>query len=558
VRDKENKVRVMRRFLGRSGAAVSHGLDSQVRRDLLALIGFLAAGYVLAAQLHVVSRLQTLASQYPHLPLNEAFGALFIAGLGLTLYGFTRSAQTVKELGHRVEAEERATRAAMHDQLTGLPNRRHLKAVLNWHMSRSGDDRRLAVIAINLDGFRAVNDLHGRGVADELLVSVAQLLNMRAGVDGFVARPQADEFVVVMQNKSEEELMDWISSLLTAIEAPFRLTSQEISTGATLGVAMAPVDSNDAETLLLRADVALRRAKEKTRGWFAFFKAGMDERVHERAKFEHDLWLAVSNDEIEPWFKPVARLKDGRICGFEVLPRWPHEERGLIEPEQFMPVAEGADLIEELTLNILRRACREAADWWGAPHLSINLPSAMLQDEFLPVKVLKILEETGFVAGRLEIELTETALESDFEAVRTTIASLKNQGIKITLDHFGVGHSSLGQLWALPFDKLKIDAVFVGAMDRSREAGVMVRTIAALAKNLNLAVVADGVATEDQMKALVELGCETGQGSLFGETRQSKEAAPVRESKLMITAELGRDAAKPAAPGATKELEKAG
>jgi diguanylate cyclase (GGDEF)-like protein len=483
---------------------------------------------------------------------------LFVAGLGLTLYGFTRSNQVVKELGRRVEAEEQATRAAMHDQLTGLPNRRHLKAVLNWHLNRSGDERRLALIAVNLDGFRAVNDLHGRGVADELLVSVAQLLNVRAGVDGFVARLQADDFAIVMQNKSEEELMDWISSLLTAIEAPFRLTSQDISTGATLGVATAPADSNDAETLLLRADVALRKAKEKTRGWFAFFKAGMDERVQERARFEHDLWLAVSNDEIEPWFQPVARLSDGKVCGFEVLPRWSHGERGLIEPEQFMPAAEGADLIEELTLNVLRRACREAADWWGAPHLSINLPSVMLQDEFLPVKMLKILEETGFVAGRLEIELTETALGSDFDAVRTIITSLKNQGIKITLDHFGTGHSSLGQIWALPFDRLKIDAAFVEAMDRNREAGVMIRTIAALADNLSLSVIADGVATKDQMKTLADLGCKTGQGSLFGPAKRGAEIAPAREPQLMIAAAPERDTAKPAAPSPAKELERAG
>jgi len=527
----------MRRFFGRFGSAINHGLNSQVRRDLLIFAGFLAAGYILATQLHLFARLQGLTEQYTDLPLSEAFGTLFVAGLGLTLYGFTRSGQTVKELGRRVEAEDRATRLAMHDQLTGLPNRRHLKGVLNWHLSQTGDARNLAVVAVNLDGFRPVNDLHGRGVADELLVSVGQLLNMRAGVDGFVARLEGDEFIAVLQNRTEEELMDWLSSLLTAIEAPFALTTQEVSIGASLGVAMAPADGADAETLLHRADLALRKAKEKTRGYFAFFKAGMDERVHERAQFEHDLWLAVSNDEIEPWFLPVARLNDNKVCGYEVVARWRHAELGLIELDQFLPMAEGADLVEELTLNVLRRACREAADWWGAPHLSINISPLMMQDEFLPIKILKILEETGFVAGRLEIELAETALVSDFDAARTIVASLKNQGIKIVLDNFGTGHSSLGQLWALPFDKLKIDGMFVEAMIQNGEAEVMVRTIAGLAKNLEIDVVADGVETEEHARALSELGCGTGQGELFGGLLEGKDAAPVREPKPMIEAQ---------------------
>lgn len=545
----------MRRLFGRTGSAVAHRLSGQVRRDLLVLAGFLAAGYILATQLHVFARLQGLTEQYTGLPLSEAFGTLFLAGLGLTLYGFTRSGQTVKELGRRLEAEDRATRLAMHDQLTGLPNRRHLKGVLNWHLSQSRDAGELAVIAVNLDGFRPVNDLHGRGVADELLASVGQLLNMRAGIDGFVARLESDEFIVVLQNRTEEELMDWLSSLLTAIEAPFVLTSQEITIGASIGVAMAPTDGDDAETLLHRADLALRKAKEKTRGYFAFFKAGMDERVHERAQFEHDLWLAVSNDEIEPWFLPVARLNDNKVCGYEIVARWRHAERGLIEPGQFVPVAEGSDLVEELTLNVLRRACREAADWWGAPHLSINISPLMLQDEFLPIKILKILDETGFVAGRLEVELTETALGSDFEAARTIVASLKNQGIKIVLDNFGTGHSSLGQLWALPFDKLKIDRIFIEAMIQSREAGVMVRTIAALAKNLNIGVVAEGVETAEHAAALIDLGCETGQGDLFGVALEGKYAAPMRGHKLMIEAQ------KPAPRNSEtteKAMEKAG
>jgi len=533
----------MRRFMGRLGSAVSQGLNSQVRRDLLVLAGFLAAGYILATQLDVFARLQDLTKQYDGLPLDQVFGTFFVAALGLTLYGFTRFGMTVKQLGKRVEADEQAARVAMHDPLTGLPNRRHLKGVLNWHLSQPGDKRQLAVIALNLDGFRPLNDLHGRGVGDELLVSVAQQLNMRAGVNGFAARLDADEFVIVLQNKSENELMDWLSSTLTAIEAPFQLTTQEVVTGATAGVAMAPVDGNDAETLLRRADLALRRAKEKTRGWFAFFKAGMDVRVQERAQFEHDLWLAVSNDEMEPWFQPIARLEDGAVTGYEVLARWPHATLGMIEPDQFIPAAEAADMIDELTLNVLRKACRQAADWSGAPSLSFNVSPLMLRDDQLPLKILKVLDETGFPAGRLEVEVTETALVADFEAAAAILASLKNQGVKIALDNFGTGHSTLGQLWALPFDKLKIDRSFVQAMLEHREAGVMVRTIAGMAQNLELSVVAEGVATEEQVKALAVLGCETGQGELFGLAASAREIHPVAAEPAPKLGAVQRDPA---------------
>jgi diguanylate cyclase (GGDEF)-like protein len=545
----------MRRFIGRFGSAVSQGLNSQVRRDLLVLAGFLAAGYILATQLDVFAWLQALTKQYDNLPLGEAFGTFFVAALGLTLYGFTRFGVTVKQLGKRVEADEQAARVAMHDPLTGLPNRRHLKGVLNWHLSQPGDKRQLAVVALNLDGFRPLNDLHGRGAGDELLASVGQLLNMRAGINGFAARLDADEFVIVLQSKSENELMDWLSSTLTAIEAPFQLTTQEVVTGATAGVAMAPADGNDAETLLRRADLALRRAKEKTRGWFAFFKAGMDVRVQERAQFEHDLWLAVSNDEMEPWFQPIARLEDGAVAGYEVLARWPHATLGVIEPDQFIPAAEAADMIEELTLNVLRKACHQAAAWPGAPSLSFNVSPLMLRDDQLPLKLLKVLDETGFPAGRLEVEVTETALVADFEAAAAILASLKNQGVKIALDNFGTGHSTLGQLWALPFDKLKIDRSFVQAMLEHQEAGQMVRTIAGMAQNLELSVVAEGVTTEEQAKALAALGCETGQGELFGLAATAQDlkhpAAPETDLKRA-------PAVKPVVNETASNLEKVG
>jgi diguanylate cyclase (GGDEF)-like protein len=519
----------MRRVLGEVGLWLDRNVNRQVRRDLLALTGFLAAGYILSINLNVVATLEAAMQQYKHLPLDRVFGTVIVAALGLTLYGFSRSYTTVQALSRQVKADERARRIAMHDQLTGLPNRRHLKGLVNFLLSENDGSKRMAVMLLNLDRFKAFNDHYGRTVGDELLIAVGRLLNYRAGVDGFVARLGADDFAVVLQDKTEDQVIDWLSSLLSAIETPFALTNEQVNIVATVGVSMAIADGRDAETLLNRAELALRRAKESNRGWFAFFKNGMDERVQERATFEHDLFQAVRNDEIEPWFQPLVSLGDGQVRGYEILARWQHAERGIIAPDLFIPVAEATGAIGDLTLNLLRRACREAAGWEGSPHLSLNISPAQLQDDMLAQRLLKVLAETGFPAGRLEIELTEAALVSDFEAARTILASLRNQGVKIALDNFGTGHSSLHQLRSLPFDKLKIDRSFIQDIDQKSEAALMLRTIVSLARNLNLAIVAEGVESDVQAHALAALGCELGQGHHFGRASSAEEISPRKE-----------------------------
>lgn len=514
----------MRQFIDRMGEAADRSVGQQVRRDLLILAGFLAAGYILSINLDVVGLLSALVGEHTHLPLGRLFGTIIIAGLGLALYGLTRTYDTMNVLRRRVRAEDRARRLAMHDQLTGLPNRRHLKGVLNWLLGNSDGVKPVAVITINLDDFKTINDVHGRAGGDELLLHVTNLLNLRAGADGFVAKIDADEFVVVLQDWDEDQLIDWLSALLTAIEAPMIRGEQEISISATAGVAMAPVDGRDAETLLHRADLAVRRAKESSRGWFGFFKAGMDERVHERALFERDLWAAISADEIEPYFQPVVSLANGKVCGFEILARWTHVERGVVAPDRFIPVAEASDMIGDLTLNLLRKACRDALNWNPELYISLNLSPAQLNQGDLAQCLLNVLGETGFPANRLEIELTEAALVSDLDAARAALSALKAEGVRIALDNFGVGHSTLHQLRQLPFDKLKIDRSYVGRVTEDKEALVLLRTMIAMADGLSLEVVAEGIETMAQARALVGLGCDFGQGNLFGEAAVSPAA----------------------------------
>jgi diguanylate cyclase (GGDEF)-like protein len=527
----------MRQFLGQLRSVVDRAAKKQMRRDLLVLAGFLAAGIVLSLTVDIIGALGALAND---VLLGKLIGALIVATVGLTLYVGTRYHRTLRDMKKRLQAADRARKVAFRDELTGLPNRRHLKGVLNWLLADNEGDRKVAVIKLDIDRFKAFNDVHGRPVGDELLLAIGKLLNVRAGVDGFVARLEADEFVVLLQNWDDDQLIDWLSSLLTAIEAPIRIGEQEVSVGATVGVAMAIVDGRDAETLLHRAELALRRAKEKSRGWFAFFKSGMDERVHERAVFENDLWNAISNDEIEPWFQPLVALNDGEVCGYEVLARWPHAQRGIVPPEQFIPLAEAAGMIGDLSLNVMRKACREAVSWPGAPHLSLNISAVQLHDPELPQHVLKVLAETGFPPNRLEIELTEGALVSDMDAARAILTSLKNQGVRIAIDNFGTGHSTLRQLRELPFDKLKIDRSYVQRLIEDKESATMVGAIVAMSKNLDLSVVAEGVETIEQARALFGLGCDQGQGDYFGKALSVGDLHPASPASKVAVAEKGQ------------------
>jgi diguanylate cyclase (GGDEF)-like protein len=496
--------------------SVASLVSKQVRRDLLIFTGFIAAGFILSVNLDVVGLIYSWATDYDHLQLSKLLGTIIVVSVGVTLYVITRYHTHIRGLRERLQAEERARRVAMHDQLTGLPNRRHLKGVLNWLLSENEGGKRLAVVMLNLDKFREFNDGHGRPVGDEMMIHVGKVLNVRAGVDGFVARLESDEFVVLLPNQAEDELMDWLSATLTAIEAPIKSGETWFTVSATAGAAVGPVDGRDAETLLHRASLALRRAKDAHRGWFAFFKTGMDELVRQRAMFEGELSTAVREDQIAPYFQPLVNLQDGSAKGYEILARWTHPTRGPIPPSHFIPAAEASGAIGDLTFNLLRRACREAGNLPGSPHLSLNVSPVQLEEPEFAHKLLQILDECSFPPTRLEVELTEAALVTDRDAARAVVDVLQAKGVRVALDNFGTGHSSLGQLRQLPFDKLKIDRSFVRAMTNDAEAAVMVRTIISMAKSLGLVVVAEGVETEDQARALAGLGCDMAQGYYFG------------------------------------------
>jgi predicted signal transduction protein with EAL and GGDEF domain len=333
-----------------------------------------------------------------------------------------------------------------------------------------------------------------------------------------VARLGGDEFAVVadLGAGGPEDATRLARRIVAALEAPFDLGGVTVQVGCSVGIALAPQDAGDPEALMRLADLALYRAKAEGRGCFRFFEAGMDAKIRERAELEADLRLAVARDELEPHFQPLVEISSGRLVGFEMLARWTHPVRGVVDPERFVPIAEDTGLVAAMSERLLRKACRAAAAWPDHLSVAVNISPLQLRDRALPTVVRSALEEAGLPPRRLEIELTESALIGNLELAREIMGDLKALGVHLALDDFGTGYSSLAHLQALPFDKLKIDAGFVHAMANDSGSRKIVAAVVGLGLSLGLPTVAEGVEELEQAEALARLGCDVGQGWLFG------------------------------------------
>ena len=420
------------------------------------------------------------------------------------------------------QALERATHLATHDPLTGLPNR----ALLREHLGRALAEARkgggtVAALIVDLDRFKPVNDVHGHQVGDRLLLDVAERLRRATRGTDLVARFEDEG------HGPREAAARLAERVVSALEAPFELAGGRgaAQVGCSVGVALAAAGDENADALLGRADTAMYRAKAEGRGRFRFFEAGMDERIRERAALAADLRAAVAADALEPHFQPLVDLGTGRLVGFEMLARWPHPRRGQVPPVEFVPIAEDTGLIGPMTERLLRRACRAAVAWPAGVTLACNISPVQLRDRGLPAIVRAALAESGLQPGRLEIELTESALLDDFGLAREILAELKALGVRLALDDFGTGYSSLRHLQALPIDKIKIDAGFVRSMADSAESRKIVTAVVGLGQSLGLPTVAEGVEDAAAAGLLVGLGCNVGQGWLFGRAVPEGEAA---------------------------------
>ena len=465
-----------------------------------------------------------------------------VEALGRVLQYEATNARVVamRDISERKAAEARIRHMAHHDSLTGLPNRSLFHDRLNQALARGNRDAStVAVLCLDLDRFKNVNDLSGHSIGDELLRQVAERLNNSIRADDTVARLSGDEFAVIQVGVSHPDGPAVLGErLLKAINEPFDLDGQQILIGTSIGIALYPGDGENGEALVRAADTALYRAKEAGRGTFRFFEAEMDLRLQARRHLERDLRQALAGNQLEVHYQPLVDCDQVKVLGFEALVRWTHPERGAISPVEFIPLAEECGLIMPLGTWVLRTACREAATWPEDTIVAVNISPAQFRHADLANEVLTILEQTALAPHRLELEITEGVLIEDTERTLDTLNTLKKAGVRISLDDFGTGYSSLSYLHRFPFDKIKIDRSFIWAMEKNPDSMSIVRTVIALGRSLRITVTAEGVETAQQLQLLQSEHCDQAQGFLLGRPLPRREIGKLLAEPTLVLDKL--------------------
>lgn len=405
---------------------------------------------------------------------------------------------------------------ATHDVLTDLPNRAALVEQLEFTLERASSGREsFAVMRLDLDGFKEVNDVYGPGVGDALLGQVAKRLAVTAGKH-FAARTGGNGFTLIASEGPHPAVaVELADRLLATIADVFDVEGHTLRAGLSIGIAFFPDDATDVTALLSNAQAALDRARADGRSVFRIFEADMDRKLRERRALEQDLRSALAGGELFLHYQPQAGMS-GEIVGFEALIRWSHKDRGMIPPAEFIPVAEESGLIVPIGEWVLREACREAAAWTKPVQVGVNLSPVQFRQGDLPGLVHSVLLETGLDPKRLELEITENVLFDDFSRASSILRRLKSLGVKIALDDFGTGYSSLSYLQSFPFDKIKIDKSFVWMIEKNPQSAAIIRAIVGLGRGLSMHIIAEGVETLEQLTFLSEEGCNALQGYLIG------------------------------------------
>jgi diguanylate cyclase (GGDEF)-like protein/PAS domain S-box-containing protein len=429
---------------------------------------------------------------------------------------------TFEDITERRQTEARIAHMALHDSLTGLPNRAHLNTHLDAELARvAAADQKLVVVAIDLNGFRAVNDRHGHSVGDRMLRAVAARLSDALRDGEFIARFGADEFAAVMPYGDEAALDDFLTRLCDAVHTPSQIMDSQgavlsLNGGGAIGAALFPQDAQTREALLNNANLAMWRARASHSDHLCFFDAGADEAARDRRALAHDLGRALANDEFRLFYQVQQAVATGAVTGYEALIRWSHPQRGFVSPADFIPLAEESGAIIAIGEWVLRTACEEAARWSEPLRIAVNLSPVQLSDERLIATVRDILIMTGLAPSRLELEITETSIIEDRTRALHILRQIKALGVSIAIDDFGTGYASLDTLGAFPFDKIKIDRSFLMQADVSPQAHAIVRAILALGRSLDIPVLAEGVETQAQLDLLRAEGCAGAQGYLLG------------------------------------------
>ena len=468
---------------------------------------------------------------------NQVMVTALLLNMALILLTWRRTNALSDEIHVYRQAEARAQHLAMTDPLTNLLNRRAIKEKtieLSARASRRG--KSVAFMMIDLDGFKKVNDIHGHDSGDLLLREIADRMREIVPPSSIIARLGGDEFGICLMFEPEHpESVDHIAEdLVQALARPVALAASAQTVTASIGISRPEHDCASIDMLMSRADIALYAAKKNGRNGYSWFENGMEIELRSRNSLEGDIRAAIPNDEFVPFFEQQIDLSTGELVGFEMLARWVSPVRGLISPDDFIPIAEEAGMIGDLSMSIVRKAMMEAKNWDPALTISINISPFQLKDPWLSQKIVKLLVETGFPANRLEVEITESSLFKNLALAQSIVGSLKNQGIQIALDDFGTGYSSLSHLRALPFDRIKIDRSFVASMLENAESAAIVNVIVGLGASLQVPITAEGIENERVLAKLQELGCSKGQGWLFGQPLSIDQVRSLLIQKKML------------------------
>ena len=472
-----------------------------VIRDAITLLAIAVLAFLGAHFYDLPPKVFQFVMHHADWELDDIVFVVFLLNIGMLICGVRRYGE--------------ARSLARHDPLTGLPNRRFFEERLEECLGSASVARQVAIITMDLDGFKLINDAYGHALGDKVLCEFARRVSVIVRADAFFARMGGDEFTIIMPKiESLDDPTNLARRITATVAEPFVLANVTVELGVGVGIAIAPNDGVHADGLVRRADRALYRAKAAGRSSVRFFETEMDTYVERRIQIERELRSAVASNGIVPHYQPLVSLKGNRIIGFEALARWENTNLGFLPPEVFIPIAEETGLINALSDQLFRQACLDANTWPTTFVLAFNISPVQLRDPMLGRRLLTILEQTGFGPRRLEIEITESALVENIEVARIVIDQLREAGVRIALDDFGTGYATLSQLLSFHLDKIKIDRSFVARLN-SEDSQVIVRAILGLAKGFGLTTTAEGVENAGQLAYLKANGCTQGQGYLF-------------------------------------------
>ena len=479
-----------------------------------------------------------------------------LLNIALVIFGWRRYADLQREVTERRRAEARAQELASIDPLTGILNRRSGGPAIDALLGESYRKKReVAVVMVDLDNFKQINDLYGHGMGDKVLIQTAARIAEVLPKGGVLARIGGDEFVCAMSFESgaNDTIDRFASRLVEAVSRPIEARDLCVEATVSIGIAASGGDEAtgvcDSETLIHRADIAMYHAKKRGRNRFYWFEAQMETELRFRAELETGIRRGISAGEFVPYYEQQIDLETGELVGFEMLARWNSPQFGLVSPDMFISIAEEIDVIGELSESLIRQALQDAKEWDSRLTLSVNISPVQLRDPWFAQKLLRLLLDAGFPPQRFEVEITESCLHENIGAVRTIITSLKNQGIRISLDDFGTGYSSLSQLRSLPFDRLKIDRSFVNELGGEAMGSDLVEAIISLGRGLSMPVTAEGVESAAILAALRQMGQIKGQGYLYG---KPEDAEATRERLSALNMLVPREEALIDAPPAVK------